>query len=170
MRIRNFLIAAAVLSLAIPGFAGAGSAYDRATGGGQILIPSNGQGAGDTIAFTAQNTGGANNAAKGQVQVVERGGTGRGKNNVRFHGEVKCLIVQGNTAEMAGTYKNGNGATTGFILYAQDNGEGAADLAANGADQIALTRTSDPTCERDDSDDDGQTDLARGNAQVYDAP
>lgn len=169
MRIRNYLIAVAVLALAVPGFANAGSPNDRATGGGQILIPSDGRGAGDTIAFTAQNTGGANNAAKGQVQVVERT-DGRGKGNVRFHGEVQCLIVQGNTAELAGTYKNGNGATTGFILYAADNGEGAADLANNGADQIALTRTSDPTCERDDSDDDGQTDLARGNAQVYDAP
>ena len=166
MRIRNFLIAAAALSLAIPGFASAGAPNDRATGGGQILIPSNGQGAGNTIAFTAQNTGGSNNAAKGQVQIVERT-NGTGKNNVRFHGVVQCLIVSGNTAELAGTYKNGNGATTGFILYAVDNGEGAN---ATGLDQIGLTRTSDPTCERDDSDDDGATDLARGNAQVYDAP
>lgn len=165
MRIRNLLIAAAVLSLAIPGFANAGAANDRATGGGQILLSSDGKGAGDTIAFTAQNTGGANDAAKGEVQYIDRtGGTGRGA--TRFHGDVKCLIVQGNTAELAGTFKNGTGETTGFILYAADNGEG---LAAD-PDQILFTRTSDPVCDRDDSDDDGQTDLARGNAQVYDAP
>ena len=165
MRIRNLLIAVAVLAIAIPGIASAGAPNDRATGGGQILVSSDG-GAGDTIAFTAQNTGGAGNAAKGQVQVIDRSG-GTGKDNVRFHGVVTCLIVTGNTAELAGTYKNGNGATTGFILYAADNGEGAN---ASGLDQIGLTRTSDPTCERDDSDDDGATDLARGNAQVYNAP
>lgn len=166
MRIRNLLIAVAVLAIAIPGIASAGSAYDRATGGGQILVSSDG-GAGDTIAFTAQNTGGANDAAKGQIQVVDRTG-GTGKGNVRLHGVVTCLRVEGNVAQMSGTVRKTNSADTSpFILVVEDNGQGAA---AAQADQIIFQRISDPSCDEDDVDDDGQTDLARGNAQVYDAP
>ena len=162
MRIRNLLIAVAVLAIAVPGFASAGAAYDRATGGGQILVDTDG-GAGDTIAFTARNTAASGDAAQGQVQVVDRTG-GTGKGNVRFHGTVTCLRVDDNMAKIGGTITKTNGATTPFTLIVRDNGEGAA--ASN--DTIFLERVNDPSCDQDDSDDDGQAALARGNAQVYD--
>lgn len=163
MRLRNFLIAVAVLAMAVPGFANAGSPNDRATGGGQILVSSDG-GAGDTIAFTARNTGGGD-AAQGQLQVVDRTG-GTGKDNVRLHGVVTCLRVDGTTAKLGGTItRASDGDTTPFTLVVQDNGEGAAAPD----DTILLERVATPDCDEDDSDDDGNTDLARGNAQVYDA-
>ena len=138
---------------------------DKATGGGQILVSSDG-GAGDTIAFTAQNLGTGDDAAKGQLQYIDRtGGTGVGQ--TRFHGTVTCLQVSGNTAKLGGIVKNDStGDTSGFTVVVEDNGQGAA--ADN--DMIAFQRTSDPTCDRQDGDDDGNTDLARGNVQVYDAP
>jgi hypothetical protein len=156
-------VAAALLVFAHPA-AQADSATDRATGGGQILVSSDGKGAGDTIAFTAQNRAGDDaTAAIGQVQYVDRtGGTGVGQTVV--HGVVSCLAVNGNTAKLAGTWNDGSGA---FTMVIEDNGEGAQ---ATGADMIALNNTSDPTCKRENGDDNGNTALARGNAQVYDAP
>ena len=140
----------------------AGSGRDRATGGGQILISSSG-GAGDTIAFTAQNRDGAtDDAATGQVQYVDRTG-GTGQAQVVRHGVVSCLQVKGTVAKLAGTWKDGGT----FQLLVQDNGEGAK---AAQADQIAMSELADPTCEEEDDDDDSQTALARGNAQVHDAP
>jgi hypothetical protein len=165
MRIRNLLIAAAVLSLAIPSLASAGSAYSRATGGGQILVSSEG-GAGDTIAFTARNTTTDTDDARGQLQVIDRTGDGTGKDGVRIHGEVTCLQVTGNVAKIGGTIaRDSSGNTDGFTLVVEDNGQGA-----EGTDMIAFQRVSDPTCDREDGDDDGSTELARGNAQVYAAP
>lgn len=163
MRIRNLLIAIAVLSLAIPGFANAGSAYGRATGGGQILVSTDG-GAGDTIAFTARNTATSGDAARGQVQLVDRTG-GSGQGNLRFHGTVTCLRVSGTIAKIGGVVKtDSTGDTSGFTMVVQDNGEG---VSATDADQIAFERVSTPDCDDDGSDDDTQTDLARGNVQVY---
>lgn len=159
MRIRNLLIAVAVLALAVPGIASARSATDRATGGGQILVSN--QSAGSTIAFTAQGTP---EAAKGQVQVVDRS-AGTGQSQVKFHGIVECILVEGNMAEIAGSERD-----TGdpFTLRVVDNGEGAND----GNDMIFFDDVEDDArCETDDDDDDdAQVALARGNAQVYDAP
>ena len=155
---RRFIAPLALLAVAVPVTAAvAGSATDRATGGGQILVSSDGKGAGDTIAFTARGT---SDAATGQVQYVDReGGTGQGQ--TVLHGTVSCLAVSGNTAKLAGTFEDG----TPFTMVVVDNGEGA--LASN--DTIALQKTDDPSCDREDGDDDSQTDLARGNTQVYDA-
>jgi hypothetical protein len=145
------------LALALPIAASAGSGTDRATGGGQVLIGS--RGAGDTIAFTAQGTP---DAASGQVQYADRtGGTGHGQNVL--HGTVSCLRVQGNMAKMAGTWAQGGT----FQLLVVDNGEGAM---ATDSDMITLQDGQDPTCDQENNDNDGQTALARGNAQVYDAP
>lgn len=157
-RTRVLAVAACLLAAGVASGAGATSS-DRATGGGQILVSTDG-GAGDTIAFTARNTG-DDDTAKGEVQYVDRtGGTGQGQ--VVVHGDVTCLQVNGNTAKLAGNFRDG----TSFTMVVVDNGEGAA--ASD--DMIALQRVDDPTCERDDEDDDGSTALARGNAQVYDAP
>jgi hypothetical protein len=157
MRIRRLAgLAAGIAAVAaVPVAAQAGSGTDRATGGGQTLVGT--QGAGNTIAFTAQGT---QDAARGQVQVVNRE-AGTGRQQVRFHGTVTCLRVEGNTAELAGVGRDGGA----FTLYVVDNGEGAN--ADN--DLISFTRVADPSCDRDDSDDDGSVELARGNAQVYDA-
>jgi hypothetical protein len=176
MRIRNFVIAAFVLALAIPGFASAGSANDRATGGGQIFFtfenedgePSANEdivGAGDTIAFTAQEGQGG---VKGQVQFIDRtGGTGQGQ--VKLHGTVTCLEVEGNTARIGGTAVRNDDESRGseFQILVVDNGEGAANLEG---DQIAFQFVDSPDCQEQDGEDDYQTTLARGNVQVYDAP
>jgi hypothetical protein len=159
MRIRNLLIAVAVLALAVPGMASAGSRTDRATGGGQILVST--KGAGSTIAFTAQGTP---DAAKGQVQVIDRA-AGKGQDQVKFHGIVECILVVGNTAEIAGVERD---TEDPFTLRVVDSGEGAAAAA----DTIYFDDVEDDgRCESDDNDDDdAQVALARGNAQVYDAP
>jgi hypothetical protein len=144
--------------LAAPG-AQAGSPRDRATGGGQILVGE--RGAGDTIAFTAQGTA---TEATGQVQFIDRTG-GIGKGQVKFHGVVDCVLVTGNTAEIAGHERD---TLAAFTLRVVDNGEG---LAADN-DLIFFDDTADDEpCVQDDNDDDDATvALARGNAQVYDAP
>ena len=150
------LVGIAGLALAIPMAASAGSGTDRATGGGQVLVGS--RGAGDTIAFTAQGTP---DLARGEVQYVDRtGGTGQGQ--TARHGRVTCLRVSGNMAKMAGTWDQGGT----FQLLVVDNGEGAM---AND-DMITIQDAQDPTCDQENNDNDGQTALARGNAQVYDAP
>jgi hypothetical protein len=138
--------------------ANAGSPNDRVTGGGQTLVGS--KGAGNTIAFTAQGT---QEAATGQVQVVDRS-AGTGQNQTRFHGVVDCLAVDGNRAEIIG-HKRDDPSDL-FSIYVMDNGEGAA--ADN--DLVLLNEDPDGSCGIDDDDDDGAVDLARGNAQVYDAP
>lgn len=169
MRIRNLLIAVAVLAIAIPGIASAGSAYDRVTGGGQIFFNfSTGEsepveGAGDTIAFTARET---SEGVKGQVQIVERsGGTGQGQ--LKLHGTVTCLVVVNpTTARLAGTAtRTDSDQRQNFEMLVTDNGEGVNAAA----DQIALAFVTTPECDDDGEDDDNQTTLARGNVQVYQA-
>lgn len=159
--IKRFLAfgALAAAAVALAPVAQAGSGVDRATGGGQILVGT--RGAGDTIAFTAQGTA---EAAKGQVQFIDRTG-GTGKGNVRFHGVVDCILVTGNTAEIAGHERD---TREPFTLRVVDNGEGAN--AEN--DLIFFDDTADDKpCVQDNNDrDDVNVALARGNAQVYDAP
>ena len=139
-------------ALALSGATAFATQEDAATGGGQILVGTDG-GAGDTIAFTAQGTA---EAAKGQVQYVDReGGTGQGQ--TVMHGTVTCIDVQDNVARIAGEWRDGGT----FGLFVQDNGEGG-----DASDQIALTP--DLTDCADDRDDDDPVGLARGNAQVRD--
>ena len=162
---RPFVFAAAALSvvalLAMATGANAGSSNDRATGGGQILFSTDG-GAGNTIAFTAQETA---TGAKGQLQTIDRSG-GNGQDQVKYHGTVSCIVVTANTAKIAGVLKHGTGGN--FNLYVEDNGEGAN---AAGADMIFLdTMAPDPTCDFEDPEDSETEVLARGNVQVYNAP
>ena len=137
-------------ALAFSGSTAMAGQEDAATGGGQILVGD--RGAGDTIAFTAQGTA---EAAKGQVQYVDReGGTGQGQ--TVQHGTVTCIDVQGNVARIAGEWRDGGT----FGLFVEDNGEG------DGTDMIALTPDLADCAE--DREDDEPTGLARGNAQVRD--
>ena len=159
MRTGARALAAALVVVALPvTVAMAGSPNDRVTGGGQTLIGT--QGAGNTIAFTAQGT---SDAAKGQVQVVDRS-AGTGQSQDGWHGVVDCLAVSGNAAEIIG-HKRDDPADL-FSVYVMDNGEGVA--ADN--DLVLLNEDPDDTCGIDDDDDDAAVELARGNAQVYDAP
>ena len=157
MKLRLILAGLALVALALPLVASAGSSTDRATGGGQVLIGTRG-GAGDTIAFTAHDR--ATNA--GQIQYIDRTAIGQ----TRYHGTVLCTEVTGNTALIAGVWRN-QGAGN-FNLYVEDNGEG---VNATESDVIFIEEMADnPTCDFDEPDDQDQLALARGNVQVYDAP
>jgi hypothetical protein len=153
LKLRISLACAALVVLALPFVASAGSPTDRATGGGQVLIGSRG-GAGDTIAFTAQDR--ATNL--GQVQYVDRAATGQ----TVLHGTVTCLDVMGDMAKIGGLWRDGGT----FQIIVIDNGEGAlAD------DDVVTVQNGQPNdCDTEDDDDDNPIALARGNAQVYDAP
>ena len=156
MKLRIALVCAALVALALPIVASAGSPTDRATGGGQVLIGTRG-GAGDTIAFTAQDR----EDNPGQVQYIDRTEEGQTK----YHGRVACLMVMDNMAYIGGSWDN-QGAGD-FNLYVEDNGQGAN---AAGADMIFIDEAADnPMCDFDESEDEDQLDLARGNTQVYDA-
>jgi hypothetical protein len=141
-------VGVAGVALALSGVSASAGQGDAATGGGQILVGSDG-GAGSTIAFTAQGTA---EAGRGQVQYVDRSG----EEQVVQHGTVTCIDVQGNVARIAGEWRDGGT----FGLYVQDNGEG------DGSDMIAVTPNLTDCAE--DRDDDDPTGLARGNAQVRD--
>ena len=159
MRARATLVvlAVAAATAALAASALAGSPNDRATGGGQILLGT--QGAGNTIAFTAQGT---QEEGRGQVQFIDRA-AGTGQSQVKFHGIVDCLIVDGNVAQIYG--HNRDDAADTFQLFVVDNGE--PNL---GNDMVAFNDDPVGSCSEPDDDDNGDTALGRGNAQVYDAP
>lgn len=107
MRIRNLLIAVAVLAIAVPGVASAARPAEagfKVTGGGQI-IEEGVQGPGDTVGFNAQEITGddpastqdTDDAARGQFQYIQRGEDEAGNTpaNDSFHGVVTCLISGG---------------------------------------------------------------------------
>ena len=153
MKTRIITVAGVAMAVALPiAGAQAGSARDRATGGGQTAVGL--QGAGNTIAFTAQNTG-SGDAAMGQVQHIQRIDS-----QDKLHGVVSCLRVSGNTAKISGTGRDGRA----FQLYVVDNGQGSA--ADN--DMIMFQLADQPSCDFDPGNQ--VPELARGNAQVYDAP
>ncbi|MBI2243511.1 MAG: hypothetical protein HYU55_06030 [Nocardioides sp.] len=150
MKILGVAVAGCAVLVAAPAVAGQ---EDAATGGGQILVGSDG-GAGDTIAFTARGTA---DAASGQVQYVDReGGTGQGQ--TVSHGTVTCIAVDGNVARIAGTWTDGGS----FGLYVEDNGEGKA------ASDVVTLMPNEMTCDFDAPEDSDKVGLARGNAQVRD--
>ena len=120
-----------------------------------------GSGAYNTIAFTAQEK--PDGSETGQVQYVSRE-AGTGQSQVKFHGIVDCLIVDGTLAHIEG-HERGDTAQR-FTLLAQDNGEGAN---ATDSDMVFFD-DDDPTpdCETDQDEDDNLALLARGNVQVRD--
>ena len=155
MRLKSAIAIAGLTAMAVPASLALAGDGDKVTGGGQVLVGS--RGAGDTIAFTAQQTG---DAVKGQVQYVDRtGGTGQGQTT--YHGTITCVDAVGSVAQIAGVWRDGGD----FHIYVEDNGEGA------GSDNDIVTMTPnavDPSCEEEPPDEDDQIALARGNAQVRD--
>lgn len=112
MRIRNLLIAIAVLAIAVPGVASAAkpnASGFKVTGGGQIIADASAGGAGDTVGFAAQemdgddpaSPGDDDDAARGQFQYVPRGESEGTNQEVteKFHGVVTCLISGGEAEE-----------------------------------------------------------------------
>lgn len=155
MRTRLGLMVLCAIALTVPVLASGGSPNDRATGGGQILVSN--KGAGSTIAFTAR---GAGSAAEGQVQFIDRS-AGTGQSQVKYHGTVTCIAVEGSMAKIAGVLTNGDS----FNLYVEDTGEGHGN-----ADPIFFDGMADtPDCSFDTPDDSDLMALARGNVQIHDA-
>ena len=160
MRLRIALISGLVAALAVAAVSlgYAGSAF-KVTGGGQTEVGNTGPG--DTIAFTAQNTG-DDDAAKGQVQFVDRED---GKVQEIYHGEVICLrAVSGGTdgaARFAGEWRNQGSGT--FEIYVEDNGE-----PNQGNDLIFIDQVDPPDCVDDEDDNpDDPVALGRGHVQVH---
>jgi hypothetical protein len=144
-------IIAAFLIMAVS--AQADGELSRATGGGQIV---DGQGVGDTIAFTAQASPTDPLTGEGQIQYIDRNFLG----TIKRHGVVDCLIVGGNVAIFSGVWTIGPNVGGQFEALVQDEGEGTID------DLIAVNPEAlNSGCGNDSF---GQlTDLARGNVQVY---
>ena len=161
MKLKTTLAIAAIAALAMSmGSANAGSG-DKATGGGQVLLGSGTKLS--TIAFTAQQGTGGSLAAKGQVQFIDRT-AGTGQSQVRYHGVVNCLEVEGNYATIGGTKKSGTSSVGNFVLRVVDNGE-----PNQGNDLIQFDQaTEDNRCGDDDSNPTLTMGLAHGNAKVRD--
>ena len=151
---------AAGSALFVTGGGATAAQTDRATGGGQIMVSSEG-GPGSTIAFSARET---TDGAVGQVQYVDRSsGTGQAQ-DVR-HGEVTCVDVEGKTARIAGLWREGEEGPREFYLFVQDNGEGPN----GGGDIVAFTSKNsdqDPECDVANGADNAF--LGRGNVQTFD--
>jgi hypothetical protein len=169
MKGRGLLIAGAAALLALPTVASGASTRDAITGGGQAFFGSNGetgQGAGDTVAFSAKRERGAaegSDAAVGQIQVNRRT-----TSQIKFHGTFDCLVVNGEPNSGAGmAWASGESRDgTPFQLYVEDGGKGQAERD----DMIMLlvgeeTQDGDGPCGFDDADTDSIS-LSRGNVQV----
>ena len=167
------LVATAVASLLVGGAfqASAAPAVYKVTGGGQIT--SDGlQGAGDTIAFTAQSADESGDLAKGQLQYNKRSGTPE-----KFHGVVTCVVVQQAQDDMPAMariegYMRGetDTAENHFVVDVVDDGQGqdAMDMVSlrHGYVPDGNDADSDSTC---DLDDDFQRNggLGRGNVKIH---
>jgi hypothetical protein len=157
VKLKLMLATAAIGALALSANTATAGNGDKVTGGGQILVGSN---AGSTIAFNGQGT---TTDAKGQVQFIDRSG-GKGQAQVKHHGAVDCVEVDG-TYGILGGYetRRGKPTTNRFTLRVVDGGE-----PNMGVDMIAYTpenddfRCGDPEA----SNDQPTTALGRGNAQV----
>ena len=186
MRIRNLLIAVAVLAIAVPGIASAEGGF-KVTGGGQTITNADAdaggssavRGPGDTFGFNAQDLDGdpMTDAAKGQFNTIQRDAeatVGRGKGE-HIRGAVNCLVAMSGGEDGAarfGGVVRGQESATDPLLFAvdvTDNGEGNAD------DDVIVFRTfrqseldgNENACDQDPEDDQDEVILARGNVQVH---
>ncbi len=169
MKGRGLFLVAIVAVLALPTVASGASTRDAITGGGQAFFGTGGetgQGAGDTVAFTAKREKGAadgTDAAVGQIQVNRRT-----SDVIKFHGTFDCLVVNGVPGSGAGmAWASGQSRTgTSFQLYVEDGGKGTMERN----DMITLlvgddTEAGDGPCGFEDADTDSIS-MSRGNVQV----
>ena len=178
MRVRMLGIVAALAAAAVPVAVAQAADTDKATGGGQVVFDTQMSGPGDTIGFSAIALRTNDDAAKGQVQIIDRTGAimgnGGGAADGKFHGIVKCLVVDGQRAFISGV--NRDDPADVFELFVQDNGEGQT----GGNDTIVFRsgevdepgnpapgqQAGDEPCGVDNQASDDAR-LARGNAQVH---
>ncbi|MGH2837551.1 MAG: hypothetical protein ACRDJY_04280 [Thermoleophilaceae bacterium] len=162
MKLKIMLAMAGVALFALSGSMATAGTGDKVTGGGQTIIGNSGKGS--TIAFTAQQDAGAgNSSAKGQVQFIDRS-AGTGRNQVKYHGIVDCVEVDGEFGVIGG-FKRGDEGDR-FSLRVVDNGE-----PNNGMDLIQFGEEEDNSTCGDGNDDEPPSmefTLSRGNAQVRD--
>lgn len=162
MKLKIMLAMAGVALFALSSSLATAGNGDKVTGGGQTFLGNSGKGS--TIAFTAQQDSGAgSSSAKGQVQFIDRS-NGAGKNQVKYHGVVDCVEVDG-TFGVIGGHKRGDD-TDRFSLRVVDNGE-----PNQGADLIQFGEEEDNSTCGDGNDDEPPSmefSLARGNAKVRD--
>ena len=175
---RKALLFVLALALVPASIAVAESTGLKVTGGGQVIV-SGQNGAGDTIAFTAQQTAEPEmNAdfapAKGELQVVNRT-AGVGPAQVRFHGDVTCIreVTFEDSSGNEETYirfggfekVRGRTTTTPFTVDTQDRGEGAQN-----EDYILFRerpQDADPCDDEELETELRSTELARGNVQAH---
>ena len=182
MRIRNLLIAVAVLAIAVPGMASAAkpaSSGFKVTGGGQI-IAEDAQGAGDTVGFNAhevegddfRSPGDDDDKARGQFQYVPRGQSAGTNQEVaeKFHGVVTCLISGGEAVENENSPDDEQPeqveeelsegmARFGGYFRDEPNRFFTVDVTDNGqggdaADDLILVRETDAPCADNPEDED----------------
>jgi hypothetical protein len=171
--VRKALLCAVAFAALPAGLATADNIGLKVTGGGQVVFGD--QGAGNTIAFNAQQTsttpftnadGSQAFPAKGQLQVNDR------ENGEKFHGVVTCIRTfdpdndpsTDNDVIRFGGY-NKRTPTDGFTVDTRDNGE-----PNQGQDLIAFRHGGDPSQACDDADSMTQFsngNLARGNVQEH---
>ena len=158
MQLHRSVPVAVVLALAVPVAAGAAPSEMKVTGGGQLIDP-DAKGVGQTVAFTAQGSGGA---GKGQAQFNDHAGT-------KIHGVVDCVQTGtsdgANVAKIGGTYTDASGAVQRFTIRVVDNGQGA-----DAGDMVEFDQQSDQDCAigSDESFADIPA-LGRGNVKIHKA-
>lgn len=157
-----FVMAGVAIFAISSGSATAGNG-DKITGGGQVVLDTENPGVRtSTLAFTAQGT---DDAAKGQVQLIDRQ-AGTGRNSVRFHGVVTCVETGPGPDEenfgIAAGHKRGDESVP-FVLRVIDNGQ-----PSEGTDLIQFDRGEDATNTCGDDSDDAELSgqVAHGNAKV----
>ena len=130
--------------------------FDKITGGGQIDVAADGQGAGNTIAFFAGETPVGDT---GQVQYVGTASAGSGAPPERWHGRVDCVNVSSETeGRMSGIASDGQT----FWIRTIDGDPSATDA-------IDLSKPADEDCNGEPSDFTSH-ELGRGNLTVHNAP
>ena len=172
MRIRNLLIAVAVLAIAVPGMASAaGQSAFKVTGGGQTVPSEDYRGPGDTFGFNARATG-TGIAAVGQFNHIDReetapgdGARGEGEH---IKGQVTCLESTGeNSAQFGGRLNDGDDDASNdrfFVVDVVDNGQGGTDVIY----YREYTEDDNP-CQNDDEIPTNPI-LSRGNLQIHNNP
>src|SRR4051812_3627420 len=177
-KVRKFTLFVLVAAIVPVGVAVAESTGLKVTGGGQVLTAT-GNGAGNTIAFNAQQTAPADEntgeaPAKGQLQVINRE-AGTGQSQEKFHGDVTCIREftpqsgpnQGQRFVRFGGFQQVRGQNTDvpFTVDVQDNGE-----PNMGQDMIFFRQRQsgeDPCDTSDQNTDLSNSSLARGNVQEH---